>query len=122
MASLTKIMTALLVTERTGRATRCGSRRAALRYQGSGRRACCRAGGGFTLEALLDGLLLVSGNDAAIALADHVSGTERRFVALMNRRAQALGLELHPLRVLARARAGQPLLRARPGGAHPARA
>ena len=44
------------------------------------------------LEALLNGLLLVSGNDAAIALADHVSGTERRFVALMNRRAQALGL------------------------------
>ena len=32
------------------------------------------------LETLMNGLLLVSGNDAAIALAVHVSGSERRFV------------------------------------------
>jgi D-alanyl-D-alanine carboxypeptidase len=37
-------------------------------------------------------MLLVSGNDAAIALADHVAGTQRRFVALMNARARTLGL------------------------------
>ena len=40
----------------------------------------------------MNGLLIVSGNDAAIALAAHVSGSERRFVGLMNRRARALGL------------------------------
>jgi D-alanyl-D-alanine carboxypeptidase len=45
------------------------------------------------LETLLNGLLIVSGNDAAIALAVHMAGTERRFVAMMNRRAAALGLE-----------------------------
>jgi D-alanyl-D-alanine carboxypeptidase len=41
----------------------------------------------------LNGLLIVSGNDAAIALAVHMAGTERRFVATMNRRAAELGLE-----------------------------
>ena len=41
---------------------------------------------------MLNGLLLPSGNDAAIALAQRVSGTVPRFVALMNRRARAMGL------------------------------
>ncbi|MGH2803733.1 MAG: D-alanyl-D-alanine carboxypeptidase family protein, partial [Thermoleophilaceae bacterium] len=45
------------------------------------------------LETLMNGLLLVSGNDAAIALAGHVSGSERRFVRLMNRRARRWGLD-----------------------------
>ncbi len=44
------------------------------------------------LEALMNGLLLVSGNDAAIALADHVSGNERQFVRLMNEKARLWGL------------------------------
>lgn len=91
MASLTKIMTALLVTERTRPRDPVRITRAALRYRGSGVGLLPR-GRRVHLEALLAGLLLVSGNDAAIALADHVSGTERRFVKLMNRRAEALGL------------------------------
>ena len=56
------------------------------------------------LETLLNGLLLVSGNDAAIALADHIAGTERRFVALMNERARAARARMHALRVVARPR------------------
>jgi len=44
------------------------------------------------LVALLYGLLLPSGNDAAIALADHVAGTQSRFISLMNAKAHALGL------------------------------
>jgi serine-type D-Ala-D-Ala carboxypeptidase (penicillin-binding protein 5/6) len=91
IASLTKIMTALLVTERAGPNERVRITPDTLRYQGSGvgvlpknRRV--------RFEALLNGLLIVSGNDAAIALADHVSGSQRRFVTLMNRRARQLGL------------------------------
>ena len=91
IASLTKIMTALLVTERSGPRERVKITRAALRYRGSavgllpkGRRV--------PIEALLHGLLLVSGNDAARALAEHVAGSERRFVRLMNERARRLGL------------------------------
>jgi len=50
------------------------------------------AGERMNLWNLLHGLLLPSGNDAAIALAEAVSGTEARFVALMNRQARRLHL------------------------------
>jgi D-alanyl-D-alanine carboxypeptidase (penicillin-binding protein 5/6) len=91
MASLTKIMTALLVTARAGPNERVRVTRDALNYQGSGVGVLPK-GRRVRLEALLNGLLIVSGNDAAIALADHVAGNQRRFVALMNRRARQLGL------------------------------
>lgn len=45
------------------------------------------------LEALLKGLLLVSGNDAATALAEHDAGSVKSFVKRMNREADRLGLE-----------------------------
>jgi D-alanyl-D-alanine carboxypeptidase (penicillin-binding protein 5/6) len=41
---------------------------------------------------MLYGLLLPSGNDAAIALAQHVAGTQARFIGMMNARAHAMGL------------------------------
>ena len=65
--------------------------RAALRYSGSGVGVLPK-GKRVRLEALLNGLMLVSGNDAAIALAVHVSGSERRFVRLMNEKARLWGL------------------------------
>lgn len=46
-----------------------------------------------TVEELLYGLMLPSGNDAALALARHVAGSEAAFVAMMNRKMHALGLE-----------------------------
>ena len=52
-----------------------------------------RRGRRIGVETMLNGLLLPSGNDAAIALAQKVSGGKMpRFVALMNRRARAMGL------------------------------
>lgn len=45
-----------------------------------------------TVKDLLQGLVVQSGNDAAIALAEAVAGTEENFVALMNKQAQRLGL------------------------------
>ncbi len=91
IASLTKIMTALVVTERSGPDERVKITRAALHYTGSGVGVLPRAKH-VRLETLLNGLLIVSGNDAAIALAEHVAGNERRFVHLMNLKARALGL------------------------------
>jgi D-alanyl-D-alanine carboxypeptidase len=91
MASLTKMMTALLVVERTGPRERVRIAKAALNYRGSGV-GRLRPGRRVPIEALLHGLLLPSGNDAAIALAVHVAGSERRFVRLMNARARELGL------------------------------
>lgn len=45
-----------------------------------------------TLETLLYGLMLASGNDAAIAIAKHIAGSEAKFVDMMNAKAKALGL------------------------------
>jgi D-alanyl-D-alanine carboxypeptidase (penicillin-binding protein 5/6) len=41
---------------------------------------------------LIRGVSIVSGNDASVALAEHISGTEEKFVELMNQKAKALGL------------------------------
>ncbi len=91
VASLTKIMTALVVTAETEPDEAVRISRAALRYSGSGVGVLPR-GRRVRLETLLNGLMIVSGNDAAIALAVHVSGDERRFVNLMNEKARLWGL------------------------------
>ncbi len=91
IASLTKIMTALAVVEETRPDERVLITPAALHYQGSGVGVLPK-GKRVRLETLLNGLLLVSGNDAAIALAVHVSGSQRRFVGLMNEKARLWGL------------------------------
>jgi D-alanyl-D-alanine carboxypeptidase (penicillin-binding protein 5/6) len=92
IASLTKIMTALLTVERSHPNDPVRITKAALNYSGSGIGLLPR-GKRVRLETLLNGLLIVSGNDAAIALAVHLAGTERRFVGMMNRRARDWGLE-----------------------------
>jgi len=46
-----------------------------------------------TVEDLLKGIIIVSGNDACVALAEGLSGTEKDFVLLMNEKAEELGLE-----------------------------
>src|ERR687892_1216545 len=93
MASLTKIMTALVVAQETRPDEPVRITRAALRYSGSGV-GLLPKGKRVRLETLMNGLLIVSGNDAAIALAVHVSGSERRFVRLMNRRGGGGGGDL----------------------------
>lgn len=94
IASLTKIMTALLVTERTDPDDVVT---VSAEAAGSGRtpgisELGLRAGEQIRVEELLYALMLQSANDAALALAEHVSGTVDDFVELMNRRARRLGL------------------------------
>jgi len=91
IASVTKMMTALLVAERTRPGDKVPITPEALAYTGSGVGLLPR-GRRAQAETLLYGLLLPSGNDAAIALAQHVGGTVRRFVRMMNARAAELGL------------------------------
>src|SRR4051794_11109157 len=91
MASLTKIMTALIVVDQTKPHEKIRVPRDALNYSGSGVGVLPK-GKKVPVEGLLAGLLLPSGNDAAIALADHVAGSQGKFVRLMNRRARQLGL------------------------------
>lgn len=91
IASLTKMMTALVVLAHSRPTDEVLITQDALDYSGSGV-GLLPKGKRVPLVALLYGLLLPSGNDAAIALADHVAGTQSRFIKLMNDQARSMGL------------------------------
>ncbi|HZA89399.1 MAG TPA: serine hydrolase [Solirubrobacterales bacterium] len=91
IASLTKMMTALVIAERHRSNERVRITPETLAYEGSGV-GVLPEGRKVKLEPMLNGLLLVSGNDAAIALAQHDAGSVPRFVRRMNKRARRLGL------------------------------
>lgn len=88
IASTTKLMTALVTLENAELEESVEIKREYCEPEGSS--MYLRPGETRTVRELLLGLLLVSGNDAALALAGHVSGGEEEFVALMNRRAREL--------------------------------
>jgi len=91
IASLTKLMTALLAVERFGPRERVRIPRAADQVGGS-RMAGLKPGRRVRADVLLKGLLISSSNNAAVALAVAGAGSERAWVALMNKRAELLGL------------------------------
>jgi serine-type D-Ala-D-Ala carboxypeptidase (penicillin-binding protein 5/6) len=91
IASLTKMMTALVIAERHRPDERVRITPETLAYEGSGV-GVLPEGRRVKLEPMLNGLLLVSGNDAAIALAQHDAGSVPRFVRRMNKWARRLGL------------------------------
>lgn len=61
-------------------------------WRAIGSRTFAEVGSEIELEVLLKGMVIQSGNDASIALAEHVSGSEQDFAALMNKYARKLGL------------------------------
>ncbi|MBU1424287.1 MAG: D-alanyl-D-alanine carboxypeptidase [Gammaproteobacteria bacterium] len=89
-ASLTKLMTALLVLEQKHLEDEVTVKASATRETGS--RIGLKSGQRFYMQDLLAAALLPSANDACHALADHLAGNETAFVARMNQRAQALGM------------------------------
>jgi serine-type D-Ala-D-Ala carboxypeptidase (penicillin-binding protein 5/6) len=91
IASLTKMMTALLVVDSAPPDARVLVTRQAVDMPGS-KVGVLPVGRHVRLESMLYGLLLPSGNDAAVALAQHVAGSVNRFVVQMNREAAKLGL------------------------------
>ena len=91
VGSAMKLMTALLTLERADlddTLTASDYRPAPVESQ-----IGLQPGERMTVRDLLNGLLIESGNDAAMALAEGVAGSERAFVRLMNRRARELELE-----------------------------
>ena len=94
MASTTKIMTALLAVEAgtLGDEVTVSARAARVGSIPGGASLGLEEGQRLAMGELLQGLLLRSGNDAAVAVAEHVAGTESAFVALMNARAEELDL------------------------------
>lgn len=91
MASTTKIMTALLVCESGSLSREITVTPEMVAVEGSS--MGLSAGDTVTLNDLLYGMLLASGNDAANAAAIAIGGSQSGFVALMNKRATELGLE-----------------------------
>src|SRR5829696_4005157 len=92
VASLTKMMTALIVAKRNHPAERVLVSRKAAQTPGSATGLLPR-GKKVPLEPLLQALIMISANDAAVALAEHDGGTVTRFVEEMNRQAKSMGLQ-----------------------------
>lgn len=90
-ASTTKVMTAVIVLEQAKLSDTVSVSKRAAYTPGSS--IYLRPGQVISVHDLLHGLLLRSGNDAAAALAEHVSGSVEGFARLMNARAKELGLK-----------------------------
>ena len=89
-ASLTKIMSALVILERGQLDDLVTISPNAARAHKTHLRV--KAGQVFRLEDLLKAMLIMSANDACLAAVEHVGGDEAQFVTLMNAKAAALGL------------------------------
>jgi D-alanyl-D-alanine carboxypeptidase (penicillin-binding protein 5/6) len=90
MASITKVMTAVIVMENADTNDEVTISAAAKATKFSS--PFLKVGQRITVHELLEALLVRSGNDAAVALAEHVSGSEKEFVVKMNAKAAELGL------------------------------
>ncbi len=95
-ASLTKVMTTYLVADALAQKTLSLQQpvtvsERAWRTQGS--RSFVPVNKGVTVDELLKGMVIQSGNDASVALAEAIGGTEDAFAGMMNRTAQRMGLK-----------------------------
>jgi len=94
-ASLTKLMTAYVVFQliKDGRANLDDDVKISEKaWKTGGSKSFIEVGKLIKLETLLKGMIIQSGNDAAVALAEHIAGTEGTFTAYMNEYAQELGM------------------------------
>jgi D-alanyl-D-alanine carboxypeptidase len=92
VASLTTMMTALVIAESHESSERVRISKRSVRTTGS-KVGLLPQGKEVKLGPLLNGLLLVSGNDTAVALAEHDAGSVERFVRRMNAKAAEMGLD-----------------------------
>lgn len=90
MASTTKIMTAIVAIERCNMDEIVVVSANAANQEGSS--AYISEGNQIYMKDMLYGLMLNSGNDAAVAIAEHISGSVEAFAELMNEKALELGL------------------------------
>jgi D-alanyl-D-alanine carboxypeptidase (penicillin-binding protein 5/6) len=94
-ASITKLMTAYVVFEELKSGSMSLKDQVTVSekaWRTPGSRMFIEVGKQVSVEDLLRGIIIQSGNDATVALAEHVAGTEEAFVGLMNHHAEQLGL------------------------------
>jgi len=94
-ASITKLMTAYIIYAAMQRGdlkpdTMVNISEKAWRMEGS--KMFVRVGTQVSVDDLLKGMIIQSGNDATIALAEHIAGSEEAFASMMNHEAQRMGL------------------------------
>ena len=95
-ASITKIMTLLVIFDyvNSGKVSLSDEVRTSAHAQSmGGSQVFLEEGEIQTLDTLVKCIAVASGNDAAVAAAEHVAGSEEEFVYLMNQRAAGLGME-----------------------------
>ncbi len=100
-ASLTKLMTCYLVFNALKTGTLKLDEQVTISehaWRAEGSRTFVQVGSQVPAEVLIKGMIVQSGNDATIALAERVGGTEGGFVQLMNATREAAGHERHALR------------------------
>lgn len=90
IASITKIMTAILAVESGKMNEKAKTSRRAIYTEGSS--IYLEQGEKMLIEDLVYGLMLRSGNDAAISISEHIAGSMEGFVFLMNEKARWLGM------------------------------
>ncbi len=95
-ASMTKIMTMLLIMEQVEKGklkledkVRTSEHAASM----GGSQIFLEPGEEMTVNEMLKGIAIASGNDASVAVAEHIAGSEEGFVNMMNKRAKELGLK-----------------------------
>ncbi len=94
-ASLTKIMTAYIVSSEIARGSVAESDMVPISVKAwkmGGSRMFIREGSEVLLKDLLKGVIIQSGNDASVALAEYVAGSEESFAEVMNQQAYLLGM------------------------------
>ncbi|BBU40087.1 MAG: D-alanyl-D-alanine carboxypeptidase [Bacillaceae bacterium] len=95
-ASMTKIMTLLLIMEALDKGKiQMDEKVRASEYAASmgGSQIFLEPGEEMTVEDLLKGIAIASGNDASVAMAERIAGSEEQFVSMMNQKAKELGLK-----------------------------
>jgi serine-type D-Ala-D-Ala carboxypeptidase (penicillin-binding protein 5/6) len=95
-ASMTKIMTMLLIMEALDEGKLSYDEKVrASEYAASmgGSQIFLEAGEEMTVQELLKGIAIGSGNDASVAMAERIAGSEEAFIDMMNKKAEELGLK-----------------------------
>jgi D-alanyl-D-alanine carboxypeptidase (penicillin-binding protein 5/6) len=95
-ASLTKLMTAYVAFKRLNDGFISLDDEITISkkaWKTGGSRSFLKVGTKIKLKTLLKGMIVQSGNDASVAIAEHIAGSEGTFVALMNQYARSLGMD-----------------------------
>jgi D-alanyl-D-alanine carboxypeptidase (penicillin-binding protein 5/6) len=95
-ASITKVMTMLLIMEALEQGKiKMDEKVSTSEYAASmgGSQIFLQAGEEMTVQEMLKGIAMASGNDASVAMAEKLAGSEENFVQMMNERAQQLGMK-----------------------------